>query len=158
MRLEPIFLLAPKPKPASVPTRRAFLIAGGTFFAGIGLGGACGYAAGSRVGGDSDDASKELFEPSGDSQLDELRRIAVAAPLEELIEKRDAILHFTTSAYPRDKYLWRGIERLIEATLIGQSVPNRRPFALWLAQFVERGDQEFARPLAKHIPDLRKVK
>jgi len=158
MRLEPIFLLAPKPKPASVPTRRAFLIAGGTFFAGIGLGGACGYAAGSRVGGDSADASKELFEPSGDSQLDELRRIAVAAPLEELIEKRGAILHFIVVDYPRDKHLWVGIERLVKATLHGQSINERRSLALWLAKLIEGGNPELTTPLANYLTDLRAVR
>ena len=127
--------------------------------AGVGLGGACGYAVG--VGANREapvEKPSDAPAPSGDAQLDELRRIAVSAPIEELVEKRDAIIHFATGAYPRDEYLWQGIERLAKATLIGHAIPNRRPFAMWLAQFIERGDQRVAGRLTKYVTDLRKVK
>jgi hypothetical protein len=42
MRLDPIYLVAPKPNPPSMPTRRAFLVAGATFTLGAAVGGACG--------------------------------------------------------------------------------------------------------------------
>lgn len=158
MKLEPVFLLAPKPKPPSMPSRRAFLIAGGTFFAGIGLGGACGYAAGVSGKGEGVREENALPEPSGNAELDELRRLALKAPIEELVGKRDALLHFATSAYPNDKYIWHGIGRLVEATLQGNLIPNRRAFAAWLAQFIERGNPKMTESLVKHIPDLRRVR
>ncbi len=92
MKLNPVYLLAPKPKPQSIPSRRAFLIAGGTFLAGVGLGGACGYAAGARGSADVGDELK----PTGDANLDRLRWLAVGATIEELIENRLGFLNVLT--------------------------------------------------------------
>ncbi|HEB52202.1 MAG TPA: hypothetical protein ENI87_02985 [bacterium] len=130
MRLEPVYLVAPKPKPPSVPTRRAFLLAGGTLFVGLGLGGACGYAAGSGV-------LSEL-EPTGNAELDELRRLAVRAPIEELMDQAMLFLDLLRNNYPEDPFLWQGAKRIGEELLDNPAAANRRAKALWLRQLIDR--------------------
>src|SRR5262245_48568230 len=106
MRLEPVFLVAPKPKPPSIPTRRAFLFIGISFAAGSTIGTACGYTLGrASVSGDPG-AGGELPPSSGDADLDELRRLAIAAPIEELVERRNLFIMMRNRTYPDDRYLW----------------------------------------------------
>lgn len=120
MKLEPVFLLAPEPAPPSMPTRRAFLLAGGMFAAGSILGGSCGYALGvsaGRAAQEPKDAGKEApakpkLEPSGDVELDYWRRLAVEAPLDELFSKASEFLAAQTFDYRSDRVLWVGIDRL----------------------------------------------
>lgn len=114
MKIDPIYLLAPRPQPKGMPTRRAFLLASGTFVAGTAIGGACGYsmgAAGSTAAPQQPAAEPEL-PTSGDVELDELRRLAVKAPLDELFEKAPVFLHLRVSTYKDDEILWRGVDRL----------------------------------------------
>ena len=162
MRLEPVYLVAPKPKPPSMPHRRAFLIAGGTFLAGIGLGGACGYAVGAShseaPGGDEEPDLQELLQPSGDSDLDELRRLAVKAPIEELMAKRMDFLQHLYLTYPRDKVAWSGVARIAQATIDGYEIDNRRMFAVWLAQVIEKSHLDVQPPLLPLSPQLRRLK
>ena len=159
MRIEPIYLLAPKPKPPSIPTRRAFLIAGGTFFAGIGLGGACGYAAGiGASGNEGGTKTKNETGPTGDANLDRLRWLAVDASIDVLIDNRNAFLNVLSSAYPKDLIAWQGVDRLVEAILDGRQLPNTRAFAQYLSQVIERGDPTVAESRHNHIPALRQVR
>jgi len=114
MKIDPIYLLAPRPQAKGMPTRRAFLLASGTFVAGTAIGGACGYsmgASGSATAAQQPAAEPDL-EKSGDVELDELRRLAVKAPLDELFEKAPLFLHDRVSTYKHDDVLWRGVDRL----------------------------------------------
>lgn len=114
MKIDPVYLLAPLPEKKGVPTRRAFLIASGTFLAGSVVGGACRYslgAAGAGEAGKAPQVEPELAE-TGDVELDELRRLAVKAPLDELFEKAPYFLHMRVSTYKADEILWRGVDRL----------------------------------------------
>lgn len=159
MRLEPVLLVAQDAPPATMPTRRAFLFGGAMFATGLSLGGACGYAIGARraeaaaPAGATDD-----FEKSGDADLDELRRLAVKAPIEELVKHRLLFVNATFADYPRDQVLWRGVRRLAEHVLAGGQVEDRRVFAAALAGVIERADLDMVRELRPLLPDLRRVR
>jgi len=158
MRLEPVYLVAPKQKPPSIPTRRAFLLAGGTFAVGLGLGSACGYAMGSGRGDAADASASPELVPSGDADLDELRRLAVKAPIEELVAKRFDFLSHLYKTYTEDEIAWQGVGRLAEAALSNTGFPDRRMFSHWLAQVIE-GSKSTVRQLNdKHVEQLRQVK
>ncbi|MBL8727224.1 MAG: hypothetical protein JNM25_02255, partial [Planctomycetes bacterium] len=134
-----------------VPTRRVFLLAGITFAVGTAAGGWSGYAIGAAAG------DGEL-EPTGDADLDELRRLAVKAPIEELLAKRLVFLNCLFEDYPRDRILWSGARRIAEALVAGREIPDRRLYARFLAQVIESNDPEFTAPLLPLAPALRKVK
>lgn len=156
MKLDPVFLVSPKPNPSAMPTRRAFLIAGSTFTLGTAVGGACGYSIGVSTQGQPD--AGDDYEPSGDVELDELRRLAVKAPLEELYAKR---INFTLDVaidYRRDAILWRGVDRLGNAVLADESLQDRRMSAKLVAQIIELAEPTFREryvPLAKQLRSLR---
>ncbi len=164
MKLEPVYLVAPKRVP-SMPTRRAFLIAGGTFVLGGGLGGACGYAMGAGVPVDANAKASDggapgdgELKPSGDVELDELRRLAVKAPIEELLERRQVFVELVRRSYRKDPVLWRGMHRLATALVRDSSIPQRRVFARVMAQVIEQADQGVASALVPLVPDLRGIK
>ena len=145
MRIEPIYLVAPaKQKPPAL-SRRAFLLAGGAFALGLGSGGACGYALGARKAAEpaanEPDATAQLPPPSGDAELDELRRLAVVAPIEELVAQRDAFTDLLVKQHHDDDVLWKGLDRLVEQVLADPAFPQRRIFAAWLRQIIENGGQ-----------------
>ena len=152
MRLEPVYVLGPKPKPPSIPTRRAFLIAAGAFGAGVGLGGVGGYVL--EIGGPTSDSPR----PTGDVLLDELQRLAVEAPIEELAARYAFILSFIPSTYPRDAVLWRGAGRLAEYVIATERLHDRRTVAQWLAQVIESGDPVAAASLRSRISQLRAIR
>jgi hypothetical protein len=158
MRIEPIYLLAPKPKPPSIPTRRAFLIAGGTFFAGIGLGGACGYAAGISGTGEGSGAQDKLPESSGNAELDELRRLAIKAPIEELAGKWLYFTDMYASTYRKDEHLMTGIEKLVEYVLANPNANQRVAMARFLAQTVELGEPNLQERLGRRLPELIRIR
>lgn len=160
MRLEPVYLLAPKPKPPSVPTRRAFLIAGGTFFAGIGLGGACGYAAGSaRNAGDGNgDTPSSALTPTGDTDLDELRRLAMKAPIEELTGQWFPFLTLLHDTYKSDEFLWHGAKRICDEAINNQSLADRSKIARWSITVITSGDPKLTASLRPLLNELRLVR
>ncbi|MCA8973367.1 MAG: hypothetical protein KDC98_01530 [Planctomycetes bacterium] len=121
MKLEPVYLLAPEPEPPSMPTRRAFLLAGGMFAAGSICGGACGYTIG-VVSSQGEEKVGE-FAPSGDRELDYWRNLAVKAPLDELFARAPNFLTAQMADYKNDEVLWRGVDRLSHEII---SNPDRR--------------------------------
>jgi hypothetical protein len=129
------------------------------FAFGASLGGACGYAAGAQARGDGVAApGDEELKPSGDFELDELRRLAVKAPIEELIQHRKTMLVFMSRTYRSDKFLWQGAKRIADYLLNTPSYSERRIASLSLIQLIEKGDRKFAASLDHYIPELRKVK
>lgn len=104
---------------------------------------------------------------SGNAELDELRRLAVDAPIDELLAFRLVFLIELGSTYRNDPLLWRGVERLCDATLDGTPMPpalqavgpgpDRRLFARLLAQVIERGEPELSAPLHPRIAELRRI-
>jgi hypothetical protein len=164
MRLDTaVFLVAPKPKPPSMPTRRAFLLAGGTFAIGSVLGAACGYSAGvERAKAAPTDAAapgvEEDLKPSGDVELDELRRLAVKAPIEELMARANLLVACVRAEYKHDAILWRGVERVADALIAGASVPGAPVFPRFVAQVIEVGDPSLTKNLRPKIQALRQLK
>lgn len=175
MRLEPVYLVAPRPTPQTMTSRRAFLLAGCTFATGVSLGGACGYAAGVGRGdgggatGDTVDAVGDgtpakavdgavTWEPSGDAILEELRRLAVKAPIEELVARRLDFCQLLYSQYPNDEIAWRGIGRLAEEVLRNDAFENRRTFSRWIATFLEKGTVDAVTPYRPLISELRRIR
>ena len=162
MRLEPVDLVAPKPKPPSIPTRRALLIAGGSLLCGLGVGGAGGYATAALLGGPADDGPgrvgpEEPLRSTGDAELDELRRLATRAPMEELAAQW---LYFTdafANAYRGDPVLLRGVKRLCRYVLGSNAGRDRRAIARALTQVIEMADPDVQLALARHLPALREV-
>jgi hypothetical protein len=129
MKIDAVYLLAPEPKPPSISTRRAFLLAGGTLVIGALAGGACGYSMGLAArpngGGEQKPAAgapqakvEEELKTSGDAELDYWRQVAVKAPLDELFAKGVMFLSVRVSDYPKDQILWKGVERMV-AEVIG---------------------------------------
>jgi hypothetical protein len=145
----------------SVPTRRAFLIAGGMFVVGAGTGGLCGHAAGraaARASRPDAPAAAAEPEPSGDTNLDELRHLATEAPLARLIELRLQFLVAATRDYRKDRILWRGVDRLCEAVLTMPDFPERRLTARLLAQAIEFAEPAFQEQHTFRLPALRDVR
>ena len=155
MRLDPVYLVAPKKKPPSIPTRRAFLIAGGTFLAGAAAGGACGYSAGAtNVGvGPIDDAPK-----TGNAGLDELRQLALKAPIEDLYGKWFTILSAVNDTYTDDSILWGGVRRICEEAINNIARHDRKQtaaFAIHVISYATSTSSENLRPL---LNDLRLIR
>lgn len=140
-----------------VSTRRAWLIAGTTFAVGAALGGPLGHRIATATA-----AATERDEPdpldTDDPELRELRRLAVEAPLAELVERRLIYVHLLTKSYWEDPILWRGLRRLIDAVLAGHEMEQRRMFARFVAQILEGTHNEHARALLPFAPELRAVK
>ncbi|MFK7742304.1 MAG: hypothetical protein AB8H80_18465 [Planctomycetota bacterium] len=178
MRLEPVYLLGPKKKPPSVPTRRAFMIAGSTFIAGLGLGGACGYAAGTSASGTSAaggsepspspttgsngstpaaPAVDEALKPTGDAMLDDMRRLAVKAPIEELVEKRNDFIDVFQRSYSDDPVVWRGLVRLANAVIEDEQFTQRRFSARWIGQQMA-GDPQREKRYGSLMQELQAIR
>lgn len=159
MHLKPVFLLAPKPEPPTVPSRRAFLIAGGTFFAGAALGGACGYAAGSSgVGEQPSDPFVEALKPTGDANLDALRNLAVKGSIDELVAKWFALLSAVNDTYPDDTTLWFGARRICDEIISNDKIRERRQIAGWAIQVISFATSSEATELRPLLNELRLVR
>ena len=157
MRLEPVYLVSPRPIPPAMSSRRAFLLAGATFVAGSALGGACGYSLAASAGKEAGGGDAELAT-SGDAELDELRRLAVKAPIEELVQRRLFFVTTLVNAYREDQVLWRGVGRLCDAVLSSVEVPDRRLFSRFLVQLIENGPPGQTQQLTPRCAELRLVK
>ena len=152
MRLEPVQLVAPEPSPSPMASRRAFLIAGGTFFAGLGLGGRLASGAGSVA-----EEPHALPLPEDDQLLAELRELATDRSMEELIESRLTLLHFVRSRYRDDALLMRGVERLARACITLPEFPDRFVSSRSIASAIDasRAASPSLREVASQLRALR---
>ena len=100
----------------------------------------------------------EEIVPSGDAGLDELRRLAVKAPLEELVEHRLEFVVMFPREYPLDEILWRGLERLCDAVTERETFPDRRLFSRYVCQIIESGDPRLSKALRHRVPGLRRLR
>jgi len=151
MRIEPVFLVAPR-TPASDVSRRSFLLAGATFACGVSFGGACVFASGgARL---PDDA----LAPTGDAELDQLRRLAIDGSDAQLVQHRLLLVSWTFSHYCHDAALWRGIGRLCDLVIADAAFPDRSRFARALAGVIERAEVPVAAPLQQRAQALRSVR
>jgi hypothetical protein len=157
MKLEPVFLVAPKVSAGSVSTRRAFLFAGAAFVGGAVLGTACGYSLGAATG--SAPAPNEPPEPAktGNNELDELRRLAVSAPIDELVDKHVPFMRLRDRNYQTDSVLWKGVGRLAEEALQNPLLRERRQISALVAASIEQGDPPAALNLKQLLPQLKRL-
>jgi len=95
---------------------------------------------------------------SGDVELDELRRLAVKAPIEELVARRLVFLNSLSSDYRKDPYLWNGVARLCDAVETKADFPDRRVSARLLIQLIENADAEPRERLTPRVAQLRKIR
>ncbi len=167
MRLDTACLVAPKPKVPSMPTRRAFLLAGAMFGVGSMIGGACGYALGATdtTSGDSKqetqiDVSAGL-EPTGDSNLDFLRRLALQAPIEDL-EAQSPLFLEGIRIHVGDRYLWHGMNRMADRFLARQHTKWPRLAHRVFLQTIRAADEaslpDNGLSLKRKLPELDRVK
>lgn len=152
-----------------MPTRRAFVIASATFAIGASIGGACGYSAGVNSAGAGSAEPKEAeldlaagLLPTGDADLDELRGWAIKSPIEELESHIPIFLVQLEETYPRDAYLWYGMERLVGRLLRGEHASWPRLGKQFLIQTIEAIDvavmPKNALRLRDRIPEMRRVR
>ena len=125
-------------------TRRAFLWMGMAFAGGTAVGGACGYTIGAAATAAGGPGEAELA-PSGNAELDELRRLAIKAPIEELMERRLAFLLTRQLSYRDDEVLWRGVVRICDSVLANESMADRRATAKAILSTINQG------PVPKHL-------
>ena len=149
MKLEPVYLVAPE-RPSLIPTRRAVLFAGLSFFGGAAAGGALGIQYERSKGAPAEDE----LAPSGDPELDRLRRLAIEAPIDELRNKQFAFITAVQVDYPRDAVLWRGVGRLVDDVLSGEGRSGRRDLARLLASVIRNGAADVVGELAAKRPAL----
>lgn len=157
MRLEPVYLVSPRPIPPAMSSRRAFLLAGATFVAGSALGGACGYSLAASAGKEAGGGDADLAT-SGDAELDELRRLAVKAPIEELVQRRLVFMNSISGDYRSDPTLWKGIERLCDHVLASPATADRKISARLLAQVIERADSKWRDLLSARAEQMKGIR
>lgn len=153
MKLEPVYLVGPKKKQPSMPSRRAFLMAGGALCFGTVFGGACGYALGSARA----EAASDPLASTGDAQLDELRRLAVKAPLEELLERGLDFLIDRVRIYPTDEILWLGVSRIARA-IVAKPEAFDRSLILLTRGTIQDGNPPEKLRLDDLLPELRRIR
>ncbi|MCA8978066.1 MAG: hypothetical protein KDC98_25290 [Planctomycetes bacterium] len=140
MRLDPVYVLAPKKTPRPASTRRMFLLTGGAFVAGAAVGGACGYSMGvaasqpQEAPRQPEENATPEYEKSGNHELDELRRLAVKAPLDELFDKSVMFLTMQMSDYKTDPVLWYGVDRMSKEIIDN---PDRKVDYMVIAVVIE---------------------
>jgi len=159
VRLDPIFVLAPRPKPPSMSTRRAFVGMGIAFVTGGVIGSACGYAAGRAGQAKPVDASTtEELQPTGNADLDEVRRLAVKAPIEELMRVAETFLATVSLQYARDEVAWQGVVRIAAYVVEHPEAANRARIAKVTLQVAERAPSIRQDDYAVWIPRLKGIK
>lgn len=159
MRLDPVFLVAPLPKPPSMSSRRAFLGMGLAFVCGGAIGSACGYSMGRASAQDASAARvEEELAPSGDADLDELRRLAVKAPIEELMGQAKMFLFAVGQDYRSDEVAWRGVGRLAEHLARNVDAGDRLALARFAGQTIRMGEPAVAARYSKWLPELQAIK
>ena len=158
MRLDPIYVVAPKPKPPSMPTRRAVLGMGIAFVTGGAIGGACGYAAGAAQAKAVDASASEELKPTGNAELDEVRRLAVKAPIEELMGKAMQFLMTVNQDFPTDRIAWRGVDRIAAYVVANEACPKRSDLAHWVLQTIDSAPPDLQGEHAEWRTKLRSIK
>lgn len=171
MRLDSACIVAPAPKVDVAPTRRGFLFTAGVFVAGASFGGACGYAAGvsasgeASSGGGSAEPQLDLaagLKPTGDADLDTLRRWALQEPIDELEKNIPIFIEQVQSVYLEDTWLWHGMGRLAQRAVSGHHVKWPRATKQALIQAIEDMDLKRAPAnallLRQRLPDLKRLR
>ncbi|MFM1871214.1 MAG: hypothetical protein RL398_636 [Planctomycetota bacterium] len=164
MRIDPVYLVAPKPSPTPQPTRRAFLAVGTTFGIGSLVGGACGYSVGTRR--DTPDrpptesppstpaTDPAAVPPTNDATLLALRRMAVEAPIADLVANWNPWFMDFSFDYTKDPVLWQGMDRLAQWAVENLAIADLDLLTAlaMMSQAEWRGDVTLLR---RHIADIQ---
>lgn len=109
----------------------------------------------------ADTVLAEELEPSGDSDLDELRRWAVKAPIEELESHIAVFVDCVRDPYASDGLLWHGMERLVDRVMKRQHFGWPRLCKRVLVQVIEFADTRVLPPngvrLQRRVPEVKRV-
>lgn len=153
MRIEPVYLVSPPARASQPPTRRAFLLAGAAFAGGTLVGGACGYTVGVQLAAP---AAEQKEKP--DIRLKELRRLAVEAPVEELVSKWAEWFSSFATEYSDDPILWQGADRLAKWSLENQSAtePQLARMLVSLTFRDQRGEGSYIIQKKAELVELRR--
>lgn len=165
MRLDrAVFLVAPPSRQPTMPTRRAVLGMGFAFTCGCAVGTACGYAAGRAADDLPADPPAEpppadpVREPIVDAELAEMRRLAVSAPIEELMAQSNVFLALRNRQYPDDEILWMGVQRICDGILADENLANRRLNAMFVLQVIESNSPPPHLDFGRRIEALRRLR
>lgn len=132
MKLQPVYVLAPKQQRTPAWTRRSLLLAGAAFLAGTGV----GAFAVSLSGGPSNAA------PPADPVLAWLRMLAdERTPTRDLAANAQRFLLHLDSSYPHDELLWQGAVRLARAVVEDVTLADRQLLARLLTVIFESHDR-----------------
>jgi hypothetical protein len=128
----------------------------------------CGYVIGANSTSSSAAAKGAELDlaaglaPTGDADLDELRVWALKSPIEELESHIVIFIEQLDSTYPRDAYLWHGMERLVDRLLRGEHAAWPRLSKELLIQTIETFDVAVMPPnalrLRERIPEMKRVR
>ena len=102
--------------------------------------------------------TQALPAPSGNTELDELRRLALTAPIEELAAHWLDFGDIYATSYRNDAYLSTGIERLVDYVIETPEVDPRHMLARVLAQIIQLGEPSLQQRLAHRLPQLHLVR
>ncbi|MBK8100681.1 MAG: hypothetical protein IPK26_26635 [Planctomycetes bacterium] len=144
MKIDPVWLVQPR------ADRRVFLMAAGAFV----LGGAGGY--GLRVLQEPGTPVPQKPEKTGNPELDELRRLAVEAPIEELSTRYVEFVTRRGRAFAEDEVLVVGLRRLVRHVLATQ-LPDRGLRARFLLRDLGVGRASRDAELQSMVPQLQAV-
>jgi len=99
------------------------------------------------------------LQPTGNSELDELREFALKEPTEGLLQYAGGFLALRVSSYRNDAILWRGVDRICRAVLDNtESEHVTYGMAAVLIVTIESGEFPSDIPLKDHLPALRRLK
>lgn len=106
----------------------------------------------------NDTITRQLLpEPSGNAELDNLRRLALTASTEELSDQWIYFADVFATDYRTDPYLVTGIERLATQVIAYKDVERRHLRSRVLAQTIELGEAHLQQRLGHLVPKLRAV-
>ena len=161
MATDPGHLVPPRAAPM-VASRRGFVGVALSFVAGGVLGAAGGYsiarAVASSVLSPAVPTTGDDLPLSGDSELDELRWLAVRAPIETLTERSAVLIVRLYRDYPNDPYLWQGIGRLCRTVVAGEQPASQVLIAIQLVPLIEHCHPPTSLGLEQYLPALRGIK
>lgn len=151
MRLEPVSVLAPRPR---IPTRRALLLAGVAGAAGIGMGMGFGWwrwGKGEQAG--------EAARPMDPRLAHALELASPTTPIQALLSEQMfllAVVHETEQAGNRHPELWTAVQRIAAEIVRDRSLPDRRIRARSILDLLERG-RPSGTGLELLVQDLRRA-
>jgi hypothetical protein len=132
VEVEPVYVVVADAR-TNAPSRRSFLAAACAFACGGLVGSASGFAAASW-------ASSDAAAGVRDEELERLRRLALSAPVDELLDEGWTFLARLGCDYREDQDLWRGFERLAERVTEPSADARCRELARFAREVLARAD------------------